>query len=63
MSVTQSKVVSLLHVAVTCRVPEECPQEVANVIASCLDENPTNRPTARQVVDQLGALRERRGSQ
>ena len=37
-----------------CRVPEECPQEVADVIASCLDENPTNRPTARQIVDKLG---------
>ncbi len=45
-----------------CRVPEECPQEVADVIASCLDENPSNRPTARQIVDQLGALRENRGS-
>lgn len=44
------------------RVPEECPQQVADVIASCLDENPTNRPTARQVVDQLGALRENRGN-
>ena len=39
----------------------ECPQEVADVIASCLDENPSSRPTARQVVDQLGALRENRG--
>ncbi|DBA87527.1 hypothetical protein WJX77_000324 [Trebouxia sp. C0004] len=44
------------------KVPEECPQEVADVIASCLDENPTNRPTARQIVDQLGALRETKGS-
>lgn len=43
------------------RVPMECPQEVADVIASCLDENPSSRPTARQVVDQLGALRENRG--
>ncbi|KAL0051702.1 hypothetical protein WJX82_000648 [Trebouxia sp. C0006] len=44
------------------KVPEECPQEVADVIASCLDENPTNRPTARQIVDKLGALREGKGS-
>lgn len=49
-----------LTVPLSCRVPEECPQEVADVIASCLDENPTNRPTARQIVDQLGALREPR---
>lgn len=44
------------------KVPEECPQEVADVIASCLDENPTNRPTARQIVDKLGAWRETKGS-
>ena len=44
------------------RVPEECPQEVADVIASCLDENPENRPTARRVIDQLGALKEPRGA-
>lgn len=43
-----------------CRVPEECPQEVADVIASCLDENPSNRPSARDIVDQLGAVREPR---
>ncbi len=52
----------LCWIVCDCRVPEECPQEVADVIASCLDENPTNRPTARQIVDQLGALRETKGS-
>lgn len=45
-----------------CRVPEECPQEVADVIAMCLDENPSNRPSARDIVDQLGTLREPRNT-
>lgn len=45
-----------------CRVPEECPQEVADVIANCLDENPSNRPSARDIIDQLGAVRETRTS-
>lgn len=55
--VDKAQMVAMCH----CRVPMECPQEVADVIASCLDENPSSRPTARQVVDQLGALRENRG--
>lgn len=45
-----------------CRVPEECPQEVADVIATCLGENPSNRPSARDIVDQLGTLRESRNT-
>ena len=49
-------------IALCFRVPEECPREVADVITSCLDENPTNRPTARQIVDRLGGLREPRAT-
>lgn len=35
---------------------------MADVIACCLDEVPENRPTARSVIDQLGALKETRGA-
>ncbi|KAL3140780.1 protein kinase activity protein [Trebouxia sp. C0010 RCD-2024] len=44
------------------RVPEECPQDVADVIANCLDENPSSRPSARDIIDGLGAIRETRTS-
>ncbi|GAB4821550.1 hypothetical protein N2152v2_008596 [Parachlorella kessleri] len=35
------------------RVPEQCPAEVANLIAACLQDDPAVRPTAVQVVEVL----------
>ena len=35
--------------ACTCRVPEECPKEIDQLIARCTDPNPGARPTAKQV--------------
>ncbi|PRW39133.1 cytochrome P450 chloroplastic isoform C [Chlorella sorokiniana] len=39
----------------------ECPQEVANLIASCTSPDPQERPTARQAMEQLGQLLRRSG--
>ena len=35
------------------RVPEECPQEVASLIDSCLQTDPAARPTALEALDVL----------
>jgi serine/threonine protein kinase len=35
------------------RVPEECPQEVADLMMECLRLEPSQRPTASQVVQRL----------
>jgi len=35
------------------RVPEDCPQGVANLVAACIESKPVDRPTARQVADLL----------
>ncbi len=34
-----------------CRVPEECPADVEAMIARCLDNEPENRPSARELVE------------
>ena len=49
-------------------VPEECPQGVVDVIASCMALNPDERPSAREVHDALAACppfdpRERRAAE
>jgi hypothetical protein len=36
-----------------CRVPEECPQAVADLMAQCMDADPTARPSAKEVVSLL----------
>ena len=36
-----------------CRVPDECSESVASLIAACLDDDPDRRPTARELVDCL----------
>lgn len=36
-----------------CRVPEECPQAVADLVAQCMDADPTARPSAKEVVSLL----------
>lgn len=38
------------------QVPLECPLEVAQLMAACLQEDPTARPTARQIVELLTQL-------
>ena len=38
------------------RVPEECPQEVADLIQHCTAFDPTQRPTALVVMQELGVL-------
>ena len=45
----------LISKPVGARVPEECPEEVRAVIASCRATTPADRPTARQVFDRLRA--------
>lgn len=36
-----------------CRVPEECPQEIANLIQQCKAVDPKQRPSARDVFEVL----------
>ena len=38
-----------------CRVPAECPQWVADLIESCMQQDPAQRPTSREVYQQLSA--------
>lgn len=38
------------------RVPEECPQEVADLIAACMSSSPEQRPTAEQIIAALSPL-------
>ena len=40
-------------IIVACRVPEECPQWVADLIATCMSEEPQERPTSRNVYQRL----------
>ena len=37
-------------------IPEEAPAEVGDLIDRCLDLNPSNRPTARELVAVLSLL-------
>ena len=39
------------------RVPEEAPQEVADLVQACLSEDPEDRPTATELVHCLSKLR------
>ena len=39
-----------------CRVPEECPAEIRDVIMACRASNPVDRPTAREVFRRLSAV-------
>ncbi len=45
-----------------CRVPNECPQEIADLLASCLLADPAERPSAAQIVvllrEHLGTARQ-----
>jgi hypothetical protein len=34
-------------------VPDECPQAVADLMAQCMDADPTARPSAKEVVSLL----------
>lgn len=49
--------------ALTCRVPEECPAEVAALIDSCMDQNPEVRPTAKEIIERIQALPPNAGMQ
>ncbi len=33
-----------------CRVPDECPIAIADLITRCMDSKPANRPSAKDVV-------------
>ena len=37
--------------ALICRSPEECPADVEAIIARCLDNDPDERPSARELVE------------
>lgn len=39
-----------------CRVPEECPAEIRDVIMACRASLPSDRPTAREVFQRLSAV-------
>ena len=41
-----------------CRVPEECPTELEQLIAACMHTEPHLRPSTKTIVDQLQALQE-----
>ena len=34
-------------------MPEQCPQEIAELIIDCRNSNPANRPTAKQVFNRI----------
>ncbi len=40
-------------VLLQCRVPEECPQWVADLISECMSEAPDERPTSREIYQKL----------
>ena len=44
------------------RVPAECPQEVCDLCLQCLSEEPSERPTAHDLLNTLGAMLERKGA-
>lgn len=44
---------SRLKACMGCRVPEECPPEVAELIDDCLQPDPKARPTAKEVVKRI----------
>ena len=35
------------------KVPNDCPKDLKNLIRKCLEENPTNRPSFNEIVDDL----------
>ncbi len=37
------------------QVPEECPQAIAHLVDTCLNESPAARPTAQQIFDIISA--------
>lgn len=41
------------------RVPDECPQEVADLIGRCMALDPDQRPTAKQLMLELEELSQR----
>ena len=40
---------------VECRVPEECPPEIAALVQECLHIDPWMRPTASQIITRIEA--------
>ena len=40
-------------------VPQECPAEINDLINSCLEEDPNNRPSAREAYDILKSWRDK----
>ena len=39
----------------SCRVPEEGPAEVVELMQACMHEEPEARPTAKEVINRLQA--------
>ncbi len=37
------------------QVPEECPQAIADLVDTCLNESPAARPTAQQIFDIISS--------
>ena len=38
------------------RVPQECPQAMADLVEKCLSPDPGARPAAREIVERLNSL-------
>jgi len=45
------------------RVPEECSEAVADLIAACMEADPADRPSAREIVEMLSATGNERALQ
>lgn len=43
------------------RVPQECPQEVADLMMECMRLEPGQRPTAQQVMQRLRGMHGAKG--
>lgn len=42
-------------------VPQECPLEVSQLVQACMAEDPSQRPTARELVQLLSEMQELEG--
>ena len=36
-----------------CRVPEQCPADIAQLVRDCMNFEPSQRPTAQEIIDRL----------
>lgn len=58
MEVSQPDTLSQADTISCCRVPEECPQEVADLIEACMSVDAGKRPSSTDVYEMLLECRE-----